>query len=76
MMYFAHKSDCSIKKSPSGRHKDLFNGEGEFIASFDVSWTDDQIWRALDLANAAYTLGRKVGRAGKAAEIRQALEED
>lgn len=73
-MFFAHKSDCTIVLSSTGRQKHLLDGAGELITPFDVSWTDDQIWRALDLANAAYSLGHKTGMSTKAAEVRKVLE--
>jgi hypothetical protein len=51
----------------------LMDCDGERIFSVPESWTDDQIWNCLAIANRAYWNGFQYGGRDKAHEITKAL---
>ena len=75
---YRHKEECYIVlvKGDEGVQNRMvvFDRDGELVFSVPEAWTDEQIWRALDLQNEAYAVGIRVGRALKLREIRDALE--
>jgi hypothetical protein len=75
-MKLAHRKDCKILRGRAGNpgFSMVIDCEGDEVFSVPESWTDDQVWRVLDIANMAYGMGCSVGRRMKASEIKQAIE--
>lgn len=73
--YLAHKSDCSIFRDLTFYEDKaiLMDCDGEILFAFPKSWTDEQIFTALEFANKAHSIGFKRGKLAKIHEIRTAL---
>ncbi|MDA8120241.1 MAG: hypothetical protein M0Z85_09450 [Gammaproteobacteria bacterium] len=66
-----HQGDASISDVDGVRV--LYDSDGEFLAQFPTSWSDDHIFLALAFANHAFARGYAAGSAAKRAEIVRAL---
>ena len=75
-MAYRYKEDCFVERENS-IHPDkvwVFDNEGNELFRVPASFTNDDIWKVLDLMNYAYDLGLSVGRRLKADEIKSVLE--
>jgi hypothetical protein len=75
-MKYWHKEDCHIDREHANFTDValLLDCDGEVIFRAPASeWSDNQIWKALELMNEAYAIGVKVGQSQKAHEIKKAL---
>lgn len=73
--HLVHLDDCEILRdySPEPHRAVLFTRDGDQLWSVPDTWTDEQIWAALQFANRAYAMGYRSGVHHKMLEIRQAL---
>ena len=73
-----YKEDCSIVR-PDHMHAHtadlaaLVDCDGDCVFTVPNSWTDTQIFKALEIANRAYAVGYSTGERAKAHEIAKAL---
>ncbi len=74
-MKLAHREDCTILRGKEGNpgFAMLIDCDGDEIFSVPETWTDNQVWEALDIANRVFSKGIDAGKAMKASEIRRAL---
>jgi hypothetical protein len=73
-MKYRHKEDCFIDREHNPGAARLVDCDGYVV--FIVSafeWSDDQIWKALELMNKAYAQGVLVGQTQKVNEIKRVL---
>ncbi|WP_157657757.1 hypothetical protein [Burkholderia ubonensis] len=68
-----HIEDCYIERDGKAGQATLRDEEGTEVFRVPSEWTDDQIARALDLANRFYDAGIQEGKRRKESEIRAAL---
>ena len=68
---FAHPEDCRIFRS-NGKAV-LYDCDGDPLFTVIESWSDDQIWAALNIANVAFRRGAKVGEEHKKRQLLDAL---
>lgn len=75
MVILCDKKECSIERNLNGYPNTavLMNCDGELHLFFDT-WSDDQIYQALDFANQAHSIGFEKGKLAKIYQIRQALK--
>lgn len=66
----ANPADCEIIRTDAAA---ILLESGEDIWAFPTNWSDDQIWKALELANNSYKMGVSHGEISRAFEIRKAL---
>ena len=71
-IYFVHKDDAFIQEESNTKVlRD--NEEGTRLYTFPISWTDEQIFIALEFANLTYSKGILYGKKLKAEEIRSVI---
>lgn len=68
-----HIEDCYIERDGQMGPAILRDEEGTEVLRVPTGWTDDQIARALDVANRFYDAGIQEGKRRKESEIRAAL---
>jgi len=76
MDHYAYKCDCDIIRNhvDYGGMALLIDCDGDTIFVVPDTWSDDQIWTALDIANSYYSKGRKVGKAIMQCDIKRVLD--
>lgn len=73
-----YKNDCAIVR-PDNFHAHtadmaaLVDCDGDCVFTVPNSWTDEQIFKCLEIANRAYAAGYASGERSKAYEIAKAL---
>jgi hypothetical protein len=75
-MKYRHKEDCFIDRQFAEDRDQalLVDCDGHIVFRVSASeWSDDQIWRALELQNEAYAKGVQFGQVQKVHEIKKAL---
>ncbi|ALO34551.1 hypothetical protein CMT41_07345 [Colwellia sp. MT41] len=74
-MVLAKKDECLIvlSEDSSINQKKLIDNNGNTILIVDKSWSDEQIWQALDIANQAFNSGIMVANENKSNEIQRAI---
>jgi hypothetical protein len=73
---YCHPKDAKIvedERENTKGEKLLYSCDGDLLFAFPNDWTDEQVMKALDFANEAFGVGRRLGRLDKAYEIRKAL---
>jgi hypothetical protein len=78
LMKYRHKEDCIIDREHAKATGIalLIDCDGDVVFQVSAEWSDNQIWRALELQNEAYAIGVQVGQAQKVREIQKALHID
>ena len=77
--YWIHKDDCEIVRPDStydirlDGHVVVMNCDGERVFTVPESWTDEQVWECIRIANYAHSQGFESGMRSKAREIRKTL---
>jgi len=73
--YLAHKNDCSVIRNLKFYEHEavLIDCDGEVLFSFPKDLTNNQIFKALEFANKAYSIGYKNGELSKINEIKTIL---
>ena len=66
-----YKEDCSILRDIPDQPQmaAIIDCDGEYIQFFPASWTDNQIWLALNFANSAHKRGVALGEYQKTREV-------
>lgn len=68
-----HIEDCYIDRDGQAGSAILRDEEGIEVFRVPATWTDEQISRALDIANRFYDAGLQEGKRRKEGEIRAVL---
>lgn len=69
-----HKSDCTIERMNGRNTAEILNDEGDTVIRFPSHWSDNDAWRALQIANDFYGVGIDTGKQRKSIELRRALD--
>lgn len=78
MMHYICKEDCEILRDDPGCPDQtiVIDNEGDILFKLEGEWTDDAVWRLIDIANNWYDRGHTTGMNHLRRVIKQLLNID